>query len=850
MKRLSLSFWIVILMVSLWSCSTKKEMVTDMVYADEGLAGRLLDSVDVYPSDDEEYAEDISEPKVYQPSATMTYDIINTKLDLKFDWAKRYVLGKATLQLKPYFKPIDSLSLDAVGFDIHEVKLNNRPIQYKYDGNQMTVYLPKTFTRRDTFVVFIDYTAKPDENSISGSEAISSNKGLFFINPDSSDPDMPRQIWTQGESQNNSRWFPTFDRPNERFSQEITLTVDDKYKTLSNGLLVSSVKHADGTRTDHWKQDKPHAPYLVMLAVGDFHEDIDTWNGIKLHYMVDKNYSKYAKQIFNNTPEMLSFFSEKLQYPYPWDKYAQIAVKEYVSGAMENTGAVVFGDFVEKTARELIDNDNDLIVAHEMFHHWFGDLVTCEDWSNLTLNEGFANYAEYMWYEHKYGKDRADFHLLQEAGNFFRAVTGGNLRPLINYYYTDREKMFDVHSYSKGGLVLHMLRAYAGDDAFFAALNKYLTDNAYSAVEIDELRMAFEDTMGEDLHWFFDQWYHSEGYPIIEAEFAYDTLAQTMKIELSQEGSEQTFDMKFNLPFEVALYDADGAVTYHPIRLTEGRQTFYIRGLKNIPVTFELDGKNAVLAIITDNKTEEQEKELFLKSGHLRDRISAFSSLGENTASVLDAALNDDFYYIRQMAINSIPEEKMGQYIDILQNMVLTDKHADVRMEALVKLAEYADYDVLPLCKIVVNSEPAYPALEVALSILGDAEPEMRSHYFNQYKNDDSNALTALMVTFMEDATPEHMDYLETKAKTISGEHIFNFYQAYGQFMSDKDLKTVERAVDFNSQLIKLQPGNMYKMYAVMIFLNQLKQNLAARDQTDEVKMLIDKIDGILAGLF
>ena len=271
---------------------------------------------------------------------------------------------------------------------------------------------------------------------------------MFFINPNNEDPEKPQQIWTQGETEWNSRWFPTTDKPNERCTQEMYLTVADKYVTLSNGLLKSSKKNADGTRTDYWKMDMPHAPYLFMIAVGEFAVVKQTWENIPVEYYVEPAYKADAKKIFNHTPEILSFFSKITGVKYPWQKYSQVVVRDYVSGAMENTTGVIYGDFVQKTERELIDNHNDGIVAHEMFHHWFGDYVTCESWANLTMNEGFANYSEYLWFEHKYGREEADRHRRNEINGYLGSVGQGGAHALIHWGYNDKEDRFDAHSYN------------------------------------------------------------------------------------------------------------------------------------------------------------------------------------------------------------------------------------------------------------------------------------------------------------------------------------------------------------------------------------------------------------------
>jgi aminopeptidase N len=257
--------WISILVLS--CTSNKKTWVVEG--EDIPIEESLLDTLVVT---DEEWQEDTL-PKVFRPSATLYYDILHTKLALSFDWQKRHVLGRADLTITPYFSPIDHIVLDAVGFEIHGVYLGQSYVQtgYQYDDKKLNVALGKMYKRGENIVLRIDYTAMPDKLPAGGSDAITSEKGLFFIDPLDEDPDVPSQIWTQGETENNSRWFPTFDKPNERFTQEILLTVDTMYKTLSNGNKIASQLHGNGMRTDHWKQDKPHAPYLAMVAVGEFH---------------------------------------------------------------------------------------------------------------------------------------------------------------------------------------------------------------------------------------------------------------------------------------------------------------------------------------------------------------------------------------------------------------------------------------------------------------------------------------------------------------------------------------------------------------------------------------------------
>ena len=403
--------------------------------------------------------------KIYRATATKINDLVNTKLDVRFDYKKRYMYGKEWVTLKPHFYPTDSLRLDAKGMDIKNISVvkagKNVPLKYKYeDSLQLNIRLDKTYQNNESYTIYIDYTAKPDELKAEGSKAITDAKGLYFINPDGTEKDKPTQIWTQGETESSSAWFPTIDKPNQKTTEEISMTVLSKYVTLSNGKLISQKNNADGTRTDTWKQDLPHSPYLFMMAVGDFKIYHDKWRNKPVDYYLEPKYAPYAKDIFGMTPELIEFYSKTLGVDYPWDKYAQIVVRDYVSGAMENTSATLHGDYVQGTPRELADayyNDGRSTIAHELFHQWFGDYVTAESWSNLTVNESFADFSETLWAEHKYGQDAGDAHSYQDMLNYMRGP-GNASKNLVRFYYNDKEDVFDAVTYQKGGTILNMLR--------------------------------------------------------------------------------------------------------------------------------------------------------------------------------------------------------------------------------------------------------------------------------------------------------------------------------------------------------------------------------------------------------
>ncbi|MBS1763122.1 MAG: M1 family metallopeptidase, partial [Bacteroidetes bacterium] len=354
--------------------------------------------------------QDTAWKNIYRGTPQKINSLVHTKLDVKFDFEKSYLMGKEWLTLEPYFYATDSVILDAKGMQINEVAIINgnskKDLKYQYDGLQLTIKLDRMYKGGEKYTLYFDYISKPNEFKTQGSAAITDAKGLYFIKPEGG---KVYQFWTQGETEANSVWFITIDKPNQKTTQEISMTVPTTWTTLSNGLLISKKENKDSTRTDNWKMDLPHAPYLVFMGAGEFSVIKDQYKGKEVSYYVEKEYAPYARGIFGHTPEMIKFFEEKLNVPYVWPKYSQMVGRDYVSGAMENTTSTLHGEFAYQNNRELADGNSwESTIAHELFHHWFGDLVTAESWSNLTLNESFANYSEYLWNEYKYGKDYAD----------------------------------------------------------------------------------------------------------------------------------------------------------------------------------------------------------------------------------------------------------------------------------------------------------------------------------------------------------------------------------------------------------------------------------------------------------
>lgn len=726
----------------------------------------------------------------YNPSHTFEHDLIHTKIEISFDWPKKRANGKATLTMRPWFYATDKVTLDAKNFDIKSVTYDGKTEQLKYDYNneQLTVYLGKTYTRNDEFKIAVTYTAKPDEReSFGGSAAITSDKGLYFINADGADKDKPMQIWTQGETESNSFWFPTVDKPNERCTQEMYITVEDKFKTLSNGVLVSSKKNADGTRTDYWKMDKPHAPYLFMMAIGEYAVVKDKWRNIPVEYYVEPKFEPYARDIYPHTTEMLEFFSSKLGYAYPWPKYSQVVVRDYVSGAMENTTAVIFGEFMQKTKRELLDDHltNEKVVAHEMFHHWFGDLVTTESWANLTLNEGFANYSEYLWLEHKYGRDQADFHEMQEQqGYVFSAAGGGH--PLIHFGYGNREDMFDAHSYNKGGAILHMLRNQVGDDAFFTALGRYLKKNEYTDVEAHELRLVFEDVTGQDLNWFFNQWFFSAGHPSLDITYGWDDAAKKASVTITQNQEGEGVPHVYDLPLAVDIYDGPGKVRRENIRVTKRSQTFTFDAPAK-PALINVDAGKALLCVKSDDHTPEEFAFMYRNAPLFRDRQEALEALRSEKSDlakqVLKEALNDKFYSIRQMALNRV-DETDPTVLPIIVKMAENDSDPGVRSMAIKILGETGDKQYIPVLQKGLTADQPYSVVGASLDALAKLDPQAAIAASKTLETDDSDAIsTTLAELFAQYPDRANLPFFEKKLDKVDYMAAFSFFDNYQKFL-------------------------------------------------------------------
>jgi aminopeptidase N len=602
---------------------------------------------------------------IYRGAETRAWEIVNIRVALSFNFKEKTADVREWIQLHPHFYATDSLELDAKSMRIDSVLLMSKKLKtqlhYTYENDRLKIHFGKAFQSQDSIELYLKYKAMPYSEPTGGSAAITDDRGLYFINTDGSVPNKPMQIWTQGETESNSHWMITIDKPNTRFTTQIELTVPDSFVTLSNGAIIKQAREKNGLRTDTWKMDMPIQAYAVMFAAGKFSILKDHWKNKEVNYYVEPGYAKYAALMFKHTPGMIDHFSKRTGVPYPWNKYSQVVVRDYISGAMENTSASLFGEFMNQNAREIADKSYEDVVSHELFHQWFGDYVTAESWSNLTVNESFANYGEQLWRAYKYGKAAAD-ELAYADLQIYIAASQINDPQLVRYYYDSREEVFDAITYNKGGAILRYMNIVMGDAAFDKAMNIYLTKNALHSTEAAHWRMAVEEATGQDWNWFFNEWYYHAGHPVLKVNYNYNDAMQRLEVTVSQTQADSTFIYK--LPLTAALiYGHDREVVSWNIKK---RTDTFIYNYKNgsRPVVIP-DYSHALPGELTENKAPDQWMVQFARAD-ADDYISKKIALVEAgkllsdpvSDQIIDLALSDRIDSIRRIAMIQLKKEQ------------------------------------------------------------------------------------------------------------------------------------------------------------------------------------------------
>jgi aminopeptidase N len=560
------------------------------------------------------------------------FAIDHLALDVRLDVPTRSIQAEAALDVRRVDPAAAELVLDAIGFDLSRVTLDGAPADHNYDGRTLRIALGPA---RETARVVVGYRATP-------------RRGLYFLEPDEHYPERPRQVWSQCQEEDARHWFPCHDSPHLKMTTELVGHVPRGWYALSNGELVSSSRPAEGDWTYHWKMREPHASYLVTLAAGEFAELTDEITVgdrvVAVSYLVPKGREDDGRRTFARTPEMIRYFGEITGVPYPWNKYAQIVVADFIFGGMENTTATTMYEHILLDERAALDITSDDLVAHELAHQWFGDFVTCRAWYEGWLNEGFATFFEHVWREKHLGRDEYDLGLKADLDAYVGEAHGRYRRAIVCQDYDAPLDLFDRHLYEKGGLVLHALRAELGDALFWRGVRAYLLDHANGVVETRDLERAMEEASGRSLGRFFEQWVMKPGHPEMDVELGWDSGVLTLATKQTQAATDAV-PACFELPLDLDMADASGRITRRTVRVTERQQSFALPVAAR-PVFVVVDGGARVVGEVRLKAPADMLREQLARAPTARGRWLAAQALGKlDDAPSIDSlarALSDE----------------------------------------------------------------------------------------------------------------------------------------------------------------------------------------------------------------
>jgi len=782
----------------------------------------------------------------YKSSYQKYFDLLSTKLNVKPVFNEKKIYGTAELMLRPHFYDQNELVLDAKYMKINSVELitlnGRKKLHFTYDTLKLKIDLEKYFTSNDQINIFIDYVAQPyTEDSLQ----VETGRGIYFIDVEDKNPYKPMHMWSQGEEESSSCWFPTLDATNQKTTEEIFVTLDKNLVSLSNGLLLDSKDNGDGTKTDHWKQDKPHSPYLFFLGIGDYYKSVDKWRDKEVSAYTFPKYKDAVAEIFQHMPEMMEFISQKLGVDYPWEKMANIMAYDYTAGAMENTSAIIYYDKMLCDHRQLIDGNFDWIIMHELFHQWFGDLVTAESWANLTLNESMADYSEYLWTEYKFGKDVADAYHDKSMDKYLHTSEYKN-EPIINYYYDSPHSIFDEIRYEKGGCVLHMLRNYVGDDAFFKSLNKYLVDNKFKSAELSDLRKAFEDVTGEDLNWFFNQWWMEKGHPVLDITHQYDEKNKTIELNVRQTQASSDAPT-FRIITKVDIY-TNGKKETKVIDITDRNMSFYFPS-STAPNLINFDADKVLLCKKTEDLSIEENIFKFNNSSLYKDKSEVLDVLRYKQKdsylahSIFLKALKDKNKFIRMEAANMIEADKTNEkeVLLALQNIINTDTESNVREKAINRIARIQKAKCVDLLEQVINKDSSYAVIAAALTNLKTYNYTAAYSYATKLAGTENPTLMMAISKVFKDTTADHLEFFKKAIWLNSPATAYGNLQSFNEYLEKCDNFNLEKGILFLKDIAKYEESS-YNISSAKQIVRNLKfyfDSKAKKDAQASVKLQI-----------
>ncbi|MDB9476093.1 M1 family metallopeptidase [Dolichospermum circinale] len=633
-------------------------------------------------------------------------------LDLSLDIPNQRCYGTCSIRLLPIRNGIDRLTLDAVNLQIKSVQVDEVEQNFEYDGEKLCIYLSQPTKIGSRLIIAINYCAEKPQ------------RGIYFIQPDKHYPDKPTQVWTQGEDEDSRYWFPCFDYPGQLSTSEIRVCVPKPLVAISNGELIDTVEEGK-YNSYHWSQQQVHPTYLMTLAVGDFAEIRDEWHHKPVTYYVEKGRVADARRSMGKTPQMIEFLSEKYGYPYPFPKYAQVCVDDFIFGGMENTSTTLLTDRCLLDERAILDNRNtESLVVHELAHQWFGDLVVIKHWSHAWIKEGMASYSEVMWTEQEYGPQEAAYYRLSEARSYFNEDSSRYRRPMVTHVYREAIELYDRHIYEKGSCVYHMMRAELGDELFWPAIQTFVQDNAHRTVETIDLLRAIEKATGRNLAFLFDQYVFRGGHPDFKLAYSWDSDANLAKVTVTQTQAKAESKDLFNLKIPIGFgYKENPQLTTFTVRVHDKEQSFYFP-LTEKPDFISFDVGNNYLKTVTLEYPISELKAQLEFDPHPISRIYAAEALAkkgglEATQALSSALKNDPFWGVRVEAAKQLAEIQLDQAFDGLV-VGLNDPSPFVRRAVISALSQIKTHNSYKAVKgFVQDGDESYYVEAAACRTVG-----------------------------------------------------------------------------------------------------------------------------------
>jgi aminopeptidase N len=639
------------------------------------------------------------------------YDLQHSKVALRFNLEQKKVIGDVTHTVSLLREGLDKVSFDSAGLQIQSVKVNRNEAKFETTDKKLIVDLPKAGKIGEKYEVEIKYEGKP-------------TKGLYFILPDKDYPNRPKQIWTQGESEDTRYYLPTYDYPNDRLTTETILTVPADWMTVSNGKLISTTDAGGGMKTWTWRESQPSSTYLFVVVAGEFAEVKDSWRNIPVTYYAPKDRADRLAVNYSWTPAMIELFSKKLRVDYPWEKYAQSMVDDFVAGGMENSSATINAASSLRHPKLVPEypTDEDGLISHELGHQWFGDLVTTKDWGNIWLNEGFATFMEYMWTEAHFGKEQADYDRWEAARDWF-AQRNLYAKPIVRYDFDDSSE-FDQNVYAKGAWVLYMLRHELGEDAFYAGLKHYLEVNRGKNVVTADLTKAIEEATHTNVDQFFDQWVYGAGAPKFEISYNYDAEKKQVALTVKQTQKVEGRVGLFRVLADVEITNASGPKLY-PVVVSKAAETFTFPS-ESAPQMVIFDKGTQVLKTMEFKKEKKEWLVQLKNAGELGDRADAAVALGmlkgddEAVAALGEALRNDKTRGVREVAAEALGELGSPAAAKQLLNALEGATEPELRATIIETLGTFKENtEITAKLEVIAKEDASYRARAEALQAIG-----------------------------------------------------------------------------------------------------------------------------------